>query len=248
MVRYGALMKKIMIKVPGIQLKSFERSSPLPHEKESVRRASFSLVLEGGIVMNDVHIEMSGLMRPREENEIISHNDAMSDMRFCDYPIKHHGVRSPKFLLSDYVAIGMNEFLNEKHYKDVRAFLNRNTDSLSDSEFFKPAAWANILRIPVHFIRIYGVKGRYGTTRANIMIGHHISVSNVQVYPELKSEEVILDQRIVSEIKKLLNRKNVQERLGNYARTDTSDYSRADELFTAIPKCNREKIPPVRFY
>jgi hypothetical protein len=240
-------MKKRFIKVPEIQLKSFKRASSLPGKGER-RAATCCLILKDCISMDNILIEMDGFMMPRQEKEFVCHNDAMGDSRFCDYPVHHLGKRKPKRFLYEHVAIGMNEFLNERSYNSVRDFLEKRTDSLEDSEFYRPSTWKGALRIPVHFIHIYGMKGRYGITLANIMIGHHLWVNNVQIYPVFKPEGRIFDKVTIAEIQRLLSRKKVKETLGYYARTNNFDYNGADEIKIAIPGCNLKKIPLVRFY
>lgn len=240
-------MKKIMIAVHGIQLTSFRRSTSIPNKKE-IGGANFSLILEGCIAINDIHIEMDGLKAPGEEKEFIRHNDAMADAKFCDYPAKHLGRGMPNHFFYEYVASGINEFLNKREYDNICNFLKERVDSLNDSEIFKPSIWKNTLRVPVHFIRIYGIKGRYGLVIANIMIGHHLLIEGLRIYPTFKSEGRIFNKEIIAEIEKLLNKKNVKENLGCYARTNTSDLNGMDELFTAIPGYKEERIPPIRFY
>lgn len=214
-------------------------------QRETYRAAWIDLFF-GCISMNGISIEIDDYLFSGESRPHISHNDAMADMRLIDVPIHHHGKRRPKNLLYEYLAIGMNEFVNGTHYEEVKKFLNRETDHLGDSEPFKPEAWkGKSLRIPVDFISIYGISGRNGTARAHIMIGHHLVLWDIPVYPNFKPDNVIFDKRIIEEIKKILARKKARDILKYCALNKTFNYE--DKFISKIPGC-KKKIPPVRFY
>lgn len=231
-------MKRIMLSVPRIQLKGFKRNTDT---------ARFSLILEGAVAVNGIDIRVTEAGYPR--NITIFHNDALADVRILDVPFSHRGKRSPKHLLDDYLAMGMNEFLNKSYLSEVSQFLERGIDSLDDSDLFKPAVWKNqSLRIPVDFVAIYGMSGRNGITAANVRLGHHLILWRVQLYPTFKPDGRIFDKRIVDVIKGLLARKGVMEKLRHYAETNSFDFRHQDKLVAKIKGCNKEKIPPVRFY
>jgi hypothetical protein len=232
------MKKRIVLSVPTIQLKNFM-------QRESCRAAWIDLLF-GCISMNGISIEIDDHLFPGESWPHISHNDAMADMRLIDVPIHHHGKRQPKNLLYEHLAIGMNEFINGTHYEEVKKFLNKETDHLSDSHPFKPEAWdGKSLRIPVDFISVYGISGGNGIARAHVRIGHHIVLWNMQVYPTFKPDQVIFDERIIEEVKKILARKRATSTLKYCAQNKAINHE--DKFMSKIPGC-KKKIPPVRFY
>ena len=236
-------MKRIVLSVPTIQLKNFmQRKLPAGKTQQS---AWIDLSL-GCLSMNGISIEIDDHLFPGESWPHVSHNDAMADMRLIDVPILHHGKRSPKKFLYEYLAIGMNEFINGTHYEEVKKFLNGEVDHLSDSEPFKPEVWkGKSLRIRMDFISVYGISGRDGIVRAHIKLGHHIVLWDVQVYPTLKTDNVIFDERVIKEIKKILARKRTREALRYCALNKSFNYE--DKFTSRMPGC-KKKIPPVRFY
>ena len=235
-------MEKIILKVPRIQLRMFEKSN-IPNE------AYFSLVLENSLIMNGIHIGLNKSKMSGEERECICHNDAMSDLRLLDKPISHHGKKAPQYLLCDYLSSGINEFVNQMNYDEVRAFLEGSRHSLDDSEFFRPSSWKGPMRVPIKFIEIYGFSGRNGrTTTANVMLGHHFVYWGVPVYPVFDPKNKIIDQRIIVQVEKILSRPRIKKLMGYFARTNSFSYEKKDRAVAKAPDCNREKIPPIRFY
>lgn len=237
-------MERIMLKVSEIQLKEFLRDSNFG--KEDRKTAWFDLFL-GCISMRGIHIEIDDHVFPGEKRPGITHNEAMSNTRFIDRPILHRDKKRSKYLLDEYLAIGMNEFINDTHYEVLKKFLDKETDHFDDSEIFKPEIWkGKSLRIPVDFISVYGVSGGDSITRAHIRIGHHIVMWGIQVYPTFKPDKVIFDERIIEEINKILARKKVQSTLRYCALNKAFNYE--SQFISKAPGCRKGKIPPVRFY
>lgn len=233
-------METIILNVPRIQLRGFEKSS-FPNQ------AYFSLVLENSLIMNGVHIGISEFER-LEEGKHIYHNDAMADLRLLDKPISHHGKRAPRCLLCDYLSFGINEFVNGMKYDEVYGFLEGSRDSLDDSEFFQPSLCKGAMRIPVKFIEIYGFSGGNGKTIANVMLGHHFVYWNVPVYPVFDPKGKIIDQRIIDQVEKILSRKQAKKSVKHFAETNSFSYEKKDYIIDKSPGCNQEKISPIRFY
>lgn len=238
-------MKRIMLKVPSIQVKNLLQKESCLGEKEC-RSAWLDLFLEC-ISINGISISIDDHTRPGEERPHVSHNDSAADMRLIDKPFYHHGKSQPKHLLYEYIAIGMNEFVNGTHYEEVRKFLNKETNRLDNSEPFKPEMWkGKSLRIPVDFISMYAIGVRDGIVQAHIQLGHHIVLWGVQVYPTFKPDNVIFDKRVIEEIKKILARRRVKNTLRYCAQNNT--FNHEDKFVSKIPGCRETKIPPVRFY
>lgn len=240
------MKKRIMLKVPRIQVKNFLRRDPLPGKKE-LRAAWLDLLLEGCISINGIDIEIDDHIFPGEERPHVSHNDAMTNVRLLDKPFEHHGKRQPRHLLYEYIAIGMNELINGTRYAEVKKFLDKETDHLEDFEPFKPKIWnGKSLRIPVDFVSIYGMSGRDGITQANIRLGHHIVLWGIQVYPTFKPDNIIFDKRVIKEIEKILATGVVKKSLMYCATHNT--FNHEDKFVNRAWKCGKAKIPPIRFY
>jgi hypothetical protein len=227
-------MKRIMLNVPRIQLKNFRRNTDF--DSKETKTAHFSLILEGAVAINGIDIKISESRNPRDILHI-SHNNALADVRTLDV------------LLYEYLAMGMNEFLNEAHLCEVSQFLGKRIDFLYDSDLFEPTAWKDLsLRIPVDFVAIYGMRGRNGITVANVRLGHHLILWGVRLYPTFKPDGRIFDKRIIDVIEGLLARKGVRERLRYYAEKNSFDIGHKNGLVAKVKGCNQNKIPPVRFY
>ena len=235
-------METIILNIPRIQLKGFEKSG-LPNE------AYFSLVLENSLIMNGIHIGLNKSKMPDEERECIYHNDAMSDLRLLDKPISHHGKKAPRYLLYECISSGINEFVNRMKYDEVRAFLESSRESLDDSEFFRPSLWKGPMRVPIKFIEVYGFSGRNGrTTTANVMLGHHFVYWGVPVYPVFDPKGKIIDQRIIDQVEKIISRDRIKKLVKYLAKTNSFSYEKKDHTIAKAPGCDRKKIPPIRFY
>lgn len=234
-------MEKIILRVPRIQLRAFEKSS-FPNQ------AYFSLVLENSLIMNGVHIGLDESKMADEEREHIYHNDAMADLRLLDKPLYHRRKKNlqDQYLLSDYLSSGINEFVNRMKYDEVRAFLEGSRHSLDDSEFFRPSRCKGTMRIPVEFIDIYGLSGHNRKVTANVMLGHHFVYWGVPVYPVFDPKGKIIDQRLIAEVKKILSRRRAKKLLKYLA--GTNSFNHENHIIDKVAGCNREKIPPIRFY
>ncbi len=234
----------IPLKVSEIQLKRFLQYPCLGGGR---RRAAWFDLFLGCVSMNGISMEIDNHVFPGEIRPGITHNEAMSNMRLIDRPILHRDKRRPKYSLDEYLAIGMNEFINGTHYEVLKRFLDRETSHFDDSEMFKPEIWkGKSLRIPVDFISVYGVSGSDGSARAHIRIGHHIVLWRMPVYPTFKPDKVIFDERVIEEIKKILARKKAQSTLRYCALNKT--FNHEDKFTSKTPGCIKGKIPPVRFY
>lgn len=203
----------------------------------------FDLLLEGSFSINGISAEISDCVFPGEKRHHISHNDAMADVRLLDHPVDHRGKIRPRHFLEEYLAIGMNEFLNNTHYEEVKKFLNKETSYLKNSELFKPEIWkGRSLRISDDFISIYGMSN----DRAHIKIGHHIILFNMTVYPVFKPDGVLFDERVIKEIERILARDRVKKAI-KYCAVNRV-FNHRDVFTSKIPGCNMNKTPPVRFY
>lgn len=231
----------IILNIPRIQLKGFKESS-------SPNEAYFYLILENSLIMDGVHIGLSECKMLGEERRHITHNEAMADLRLLDRPIFHRRKKAHQYLLCDYISLGINEFLNGKEYDQVRAFLEGNLDSLDDSEFFRPSSWKGPIRVSVKFIEVYGFSGHNGRTTAHVMIGHHFVCWNVPIYPTFDPKGKIIDQRIIDQIEKIISRDRVKKLVKYLADTNSFSYEKKDHIIAKALGCNREKIPPIRFY
>ncbi|MFA5715154.1 MAG: hypothetical protein WC998_05415 [Candidatus Paceibacterota bacterium] len=239
--------KRLWIKIKRIKFHSFEKFSwniltgPGAGKTTEHNDASFSLRLGDFLDISGIEIELDS------QRGIVSHNDAMTEVRLIDIPFIHRGKRISKYLLSDVLSREINTFLNETNCKKVTSFLKKRGISLKDSEFFQPKDWKHPLRIPVEFIGLNGFNARgKGTVLTNIMIGHHILLFNVQVFPRFDSGGTILDEKIIKMINNILEKEDVKKML-DYTKEVSFWYS-TKKIIDSIPGCNLEKIPPIRFY
>jgi hypothetical protein len=232
-------MEKIVSGIQGIRFKYVNKI--LSSTSKAIPAAYFSLILEGFIAINDMLISM-------DEDKSFSYSHSWADAKFLDGPGQHYGKRNPKHLLYEYIGSGIKEFF-ERNHSIVQEFLEKEEGSLDNSELFRPSLWRNgSLRIPIEFIQIFGIVGDCGTVKANMLIGHHILMIGVPIYPRFVPEGRIFDKRIIVEIEKMLDKKDVKDSLGYYARASSHDLNDQDKMTVSISGCNQEKFPLVRFY
>jgi hypothetical protein len=252
-------MEEFNLMIDKIEPISFSRYT-VSVKKRDIERASFSLILGNAIVINGVTIEMDDYVMPGEKKETISINDVMTDAKFCDYPVCHFGKDRDRLYLNEQIFMGLNELVYGIHYEDICSFLKRRTNEFSDLRSFSerkrndfsnlgsfcPKSWKGSIKVPVQFIRIYGVSERFGIIQAHIQIGHHIKMSMVKIYPEFNSRERILDKRIIDIVNKMLTQEGVKKRLEQYSmkrQLNSLNYDLIDDSLA----CHLKEIPPITF-
>jgi len=239
--------KRLWIKIEGIKLHSFKKflwqNLMGPNAGTTTERndASFRLRLGNFLDVSGFEIALNA------QKGIVSHNDAMTEVRFLDESYVYHEHIMTRPLLGQVLSKEIYIYCNQTNREEVVAFLEGRQKSLKDSGLFQPKDWKHPLRIPVDFIKLHGFNARGGgIVLSNIMIGHHVLLSNVRVYPSLDSKGTILDERIIEMINNILESKKVKKMLDYTKKVDL--WFTDAKFIDSIPGCDFGKMPPITFY
>lgn len=244
-------MKKIWIKVEGIQLNSLMRTHSvrlMPKNQEGEKgHVSTAVKIGSAFNVNGITIESTG------KDVWFTQNWALADARLLDVPGCHR--RSKKNPLLDYVlGRAVHDFCLKEMGSTFRTFVEKGGEA-PETPFFKPKEWGrHSLRIPVEFIKLRNfTHSSWGNSVfVDIQTGSHLIFWHIKICEQRKvilSDDRIIDPRLNAVIKKMLEREKVQKAISYVLESGHQDME--SEFIDSVEDYNKAKarVPtPIRFY
>lgn len=240
-------MKKFHLVIDGIRL-----HNPSITEEEYFKEKSMRVSLRVG----GEGFEVPGIVFSFDKKGGLSQNWSGSRVKFHDKPVRHSKDENPKLILEEILGEAVHDIYMQGDKERLLSFINREISELS-WPFCKPAAWnGRSLYVPVEFIALSHFEGGglHGEVRANLSIGHHLTILKMLVYGDgwsgLREMNLIYNSEIVDLVNDLLDGEGARQYIFSLSKSKCGIIDHDRKLIDKSPSyCDPDSLslPPVEF-